>query len=237
MKGRHVQRAGVAQRRIGGAWRERLVHVHEIERNGAEHLLDRARDVERHRRGRQARVPAAGHIKHLAHGEHTGGAGIGALEELPGILARLAQQPPARTHGLAGARGRQYQDAMATRRELAAELAHVSGQIAALRLQRKRADVGDREPWRGHAAIIAPAVKLAAGTERAASLSAARRSAAAGRDALGGCPALARSTLGRRGLACGGGSARAAFMLGDELLGIRLGEVVLGRWLCGDFIR
>ena len=49
-----VERARVAQRDRGGARRERLVHVDEVERGAAEHVVERARDVERRRRRRPA---------------------------------------------------------------------------------------------------------------------------------------------------------------------------------------
>src|ERR1700739_902227 len=48
---------------------------------------------------------------------------------------------------------------MAASRELPAEIANVGGEVALVSLPRQGADVRDREPWRGHAAIIAPTVK------------------------------------------------------------------------------
>ena len=61
-----VQRPRVAQRRRGHAGRERLMHVHEVEGDAVQQLLDRARDVDRHR-GRPARRAEG---QHLAHAEH-----------------------------------------------------------------------------------------------------------------------------------------------------------------------
>ena len=45
-----VERPRVPQRHGAGARRPRLVHVHEVERRDAQHLLDRPRDVHRRRR-------------------------------------------------------------------------------------------------------------------------------------------------------------------------------------------
>ena len=52
VEGADVERARVAQRGVGGARRERLVHVDEVELDGAQQFLDRARDVDRQRRRR-----------------------------------------------------------------------------------------------------------------------------------------------------------------------------------------
>ncbi len=49
-----VERARVAQGGVGGAGRERLVHVHEVELDAAQQFLHRARHVDRQRR----RAPA-----------------------------------------------------------------------------------------------------------------------------------------------------------------------------------
>ena len=65
-----VERARVAQRDRRRARRERLVHVHEVERRDHQHLLDRARDVQRERRHRAA--TGAGQRQQLAHAEDRG---------------------------------------------------------------------------------------------------------------------------------------------------------------------
>ena len=79
-----VQRARVAQRRVGRARRERLVHVHEVQLDRAQQFLDRPRHVDRqgHRtamdaiavrpappRGSIGAGPAR-HVEHLADGDH-----------------------------------------------------------------------------------------------------------------------------------------------------------------------
>jgi hypothetical protein len=61
-----VQRPRVAQRRRGHAGRERLMHVHEVEGDAVQQLLDRARDVDRHRGGPARRTEG----QHLAHADH-----------------------------------------------------------------------------------------------------------------------------------------------------------------------
>ena len=56
VEGAHVERARVAQSGVGGARGERLVHVDEVELDGAQQFLDRARHVDRQRRGSPAGI-------------------------------------------------------------------------------------------------------------------------------------------------------------------------------------
>ena len=51
MEGADVERVAHAQRGAGGAGRERLVHVDEVEAVESEEIFERARDVDRHCRG------------------------------------------------------------------------------------------------------------------------------------------------------------------------------------------
>ena len=65
-----VERVRVAERRRGGAGRERIVDVDDVEWDRFQQPLERPADVERH--GRRARARAARHRDPLADREHTG---------------------------------------------------------------------------------------------------------------------------------------------------------------------
>ena len=81
----HVERPRLAQRDRGGARRERLVDVDEVERRASEHVLERARDVERRRRGGTA--PRGRERQQLADAEHLHLA-VGREELAPARISR-----------------------------------------------------------------------------------------------------------------------------------------------------
>ena len=152
MKRADIQRARVAQRRVGRARRERLVHVHDIQRHGAQQFLDRARHVDRQSRQPPARgllgARPAGDVEHLADRDHPTGARR-RRSRPAGILrlptrARGPQRPARSPDPLLRARRRQHQHAMPAPRQLLGDRADVGIDLVVL-LPRVRTDVGDRE--------------------------------------------------------------------------------------------
>jgi hypothetical protein len=130
-----VQRAGVAQgdrRRAGG---ERLVHVNEVERSAAEHVVERPRDVERRRRRRPP--PRGSERQQLADAEHAH-LTVGR-EELAG-----PDQPPRLAHQLWRARRREDHHAVPARGQPVRERAH-EGVDLVLVLPRVGGDLRDGE--------------------------------------------------------------------------------------------
>ena len=138
VEGADVERARVAQRDRRRARRERLVHVDEVQRGEAEHLLDRAPDVDRRRR----RLAAAVERQQLAHAEHADPA-VGVEQRL-GMLARGADQPARVAHELRRARWGEHEHAMTAlgqhRRQLGHERVDLVGVLPGV-----RRDLGDGE--------------------------------------------------------------------------------------------
>src|SRR5438445_465050 len=91
----------MAQGRVGGAGREGLVHVHEVELHRRQRFLDRPRDIDRQRRGASPR--AAGHVEHLADSYHAGRAAVAAREQAVPARTRGAQRAARFAHPLLGA--------------------------------------------------------------------------------------------------------------------------------------
>ncbi len=148
VKGAHVERARVAQGRVGGARGERLVHVDEVQLDGAEQFLDRSRHVDR--QGRRPAAAGRDDVDHLAHRDHTWAASVRPLEQALRAAARGAQRLARGAHLLLRARRGQHEDAMAAARELAGRAADIGVDLVVLRLPRIRGHVGDREAWLGH---------------------------------------------------------------------------------------
>ena len=107
-----VERARVAERHRRGARRERLVHVHEVQRRVRQHLLERAGDVERRRRRRSP--PRRREREQLADRQHAHAAVVG--EELAG-----PDEPAGLAHERGRARRREHQQAVPRARELIAQ--------------------------------------------------------------------------------------------------------------------
>ena len=151
VKRANVERARVAQRRVGRARSERFVHVHEIQRHAAQQFLERARHVDRQRR----RAPTRGvgrHVEHLADRDHRRHARVGPLQQRANAArprARRTQRPSRGAHPLLRARRRQHQHAVPTPRQPLGQRAHLGVDPVLLRLPRVRSDVGDREPLCG----------------------------------------------------------------------------------------
>jgi hypothetical protein len=130
----------VAQRDRRGARRERLVHVHEVERRERQHLLHRARDVDRRRR------PAAPlQRQKLADREHAHAA-VG-VEERVGVLARRPDQPARVAHQRGRARRGQHEQPVPACRELVRQLTGERVDLVVV-LPGVGSDLGDREPLR-----------------------------------------------------------------------------------------
>jgi hypothetical protein len=72
VKAAHIQGPGVAKGHAGGAGGKRLVDVDQIKLDGAQDLLDRARHIDRQRRGA---APRARKGEHLTNAEHQGPVG------------------------------------------------------------------------------------------------------------------------------------------------------------------
>ena len=117
VEGAHVERARVAQRSVRGARCERLVHVHEVELDRAQQLLDRARHVDRQRPCRPAR--AGGDVEHLPHRDYPRLTAVGPLQQALRMLARRPQCAPRRAHPFLRARGGEDQHAVPAPREFA----------------------------------------------------------------------------------------------------------------------
>ena len=84
VKAADVERAGVAKRDRGRAGRERVVHVDDVELDPAEQLLERAAEVDGHRR--RARGRAARHRQARAHRQHRRPAIAAGPLPLPGAV-------------------------------------------------------------------------------------------------------------------------------------------------------
>jgi hypothetical protein len=130
-----VERARVPQRHRGRARRERLVHVDEVERRAAEHVVDGARYVER-RSGRRA-APRRGERQQLPDAEHAHAA-VG-IEEVAG-----ADQPPRLAHQLRRPRGREHDHPVPAPRQLIRQRPHERADLV-LVLPRVRRDLRDGE--------------------------------------------------------------------------------------------
>src|SRR5258708_27215188 len=137
----------MAQRRVGRARGERLVHVDEVERHRREQFLDRPGHVDRQRRWPSARC--ADDVQHLAYGDHARAAGVASLQQALGMTARRAQLPARVAHALLRARGGEHEHAMPAPRELLGDASHVAVDLVLLALPRIRGHVGDGER-RGH---------------------------------------------------------------------------------------
>ncbi len=88
-----VQRTGVAQRDSGGARRERVVDVHDVEVHATEQILERPAEVDRHRR--RPGPGAAGHRDAGADREDRRATIPAGPVPLPGALEQC-RRPPAR---------------------------------------------------------------------------------------------------------------------------------------------
>ena len=138
-----VQRARVAQRGRGGARRERLVHVHEVELGVLEQILERARDVER-----QRHRAAAAERQALADGQHRGAAG--GIEERVGVAGQRLDARAALADQLARLGGGDHHHAVPAGAELVREPLDVAVDLVVL-LPRPRRDLGDRVALAWHA--------------------------------------------------------------------------------------
>ena len=140
MEGPNVERARVAQRGRRGTRRERLVHVHEVERGQLEELLDRARHVQRQRhvhglpRGRKRQA--------LAHGDHLRAPGLG--EHRFGVLRQPLDRLPALADQLTRVRRRDHHHPVPTSTELVRDALHVGIHLMML-LPGVRGYLGDGE--------------------------------------------------------------------------------------------
>ena len=139
VEGADVERAAVPQRDAARARRPRLVHVDEVQRRDGEHLLDRARDVDR-RRGRDP-LAAAGE-QQLADAQHAHPA-VGVEQDVR-LLARGADQLARLAHELRLARRREQQHAVTALGELARDLSGERPHLVRI-LERMRRDLGDGE--------------------------------------------------------------------------------------------
>src|SRR5581483_1067841 len=148
VKATHVERTGVAQRGARGARLEGLVNVYEIERDGGEHALDRARHVE-WERGRSA--PGKGEGQNLADTQHEG-LSFGALEQRVWLSADRAA---ARANQVRRLRGGQHEHAVTPLRELAGYLCDVLVNLVR-RLPRERRHLRDREALYRHGWSLKP---------------------------------------------------------------------------------
>ena len=152
VEGADVQRARVAQRGARGARRERLVDVAEVERRARERLLDRARDVDRHRR---ARAGGRARRQHLADAEHA--VGLPGGRPAAPRAARAPRGSPGATRGRARSRcdGRDHDHAVPARRQLLGAARDRAVDLVR-RLPGERGDLGDREAL-GHDGEDSPA--------------------------------------------------------------------------------
>jgi hypothetical protein len=137
-----VERAGVAQRQRGGARRERLVDVHEVERRPAQHVVERAPDVQR--RGRRHAAPRRRERQQLADGEHAHAAA--GVEELAG-----PDQPARLAHQLRGAGRRENDHPVPAPGQLGRQRAHERVDLV-LVLPRMGRDLRDGEAVAHHRA-------------------------------------------------------------------------------------
>ena len=132
-----VERARVAQRRRGGARRERLVHVHEVELGAIEEVLERARHVQR-----QRHRSAAPERQALPHRHERRGARLGEHRVL--IAALLLDPRAPLAHQLARVGGRHHHDAVPARAQLVGEPLHEAVDLVVL-LPRIRGDLRDAQ--------------------------------------------------------------------------------------------
>ncbi len=137
VKARHIQGAGMAQRDAGRARRERLVDVDDIDRQLAERLLDRPRDVHRQRR---RPAPRRGEREHLADAEHHWSGG-GALEQRLGFAAERPTSVPDEGCRF---RGRHDQHPVSPLGELLGDSGHVGIDLT-VHLPGERRHLHDRE--------------------------------------------------------------------------------------------
>ncbi len=134
-----VQCAGVAQRRARGTRRERLVHVHEVERQRLEELFHDPRDVH----GDRDAALGTPDRHHLAGGEEDGLAAARAPKALR-LVARFAQRPPRAGGEPLRARRRDDHHAVAATRQLVRDGVDIAVQLAS-GVPRLGRDMGDVE--------------------------------------------------------------------------------------------
>ena len=131
----HVERARVAERGGGGAGRERLVHVNEVELGVLQQVLERARHVERERH--RAAAPEG---QALPDGHERGAAGIG--EQGVGVLLLGLHAGASLPHELPRVGGRHHHHLVPAPAQLVGELLHEAVDLVVL-LPRIRGDLCD----------------------------------------------------------------------------------------------